>query len=103
VADLRVIVRGCICKTLGCVPWPCQSTCPINMGTGVLVAVFTGVLVGVLVAVFTGVLVGVLVSATQLFNRTDTLLELKFPAVRSRRPSPLKSPTATESGPVPTG
>src|SRR5689334_5872153 len=35
---------------------------------------------------------------TQLFSRMDTLLEPLFAVTRSGRPSPLKSPTATEEG-----
>jgi hypothetical protein len=36
-------------------------------------------------------------------SRIVTLLETAFAVARSCRPSPLKSPTATERGPVPTG
>jgi len=37
-----------------------------------------------------------------VFNATDTLFELKFATARSGLPSPLKSPTATETGLEPT-
>src|SRR5438093_7197550 len=61
-------------------------TCPTNTGVGV--EVNEGVNVGV----------GVLVRSTQLFSRMDTQLEFWFAAARSRRPSPLKSPIAAETG-----
>src|SRR5438093_10186151 len=61
-------------------------TCPTNTGVGV--EVNEGV----------GVLVGVLVRSMQLFSRMDTQLAFWFAAARSRRPSPLKSPTAAETG-----
>src|SRR5438874_7681284 len=84
------MVKGCICWALGCVPCPCQSTCPTSIGVAV------AVLLGVEVVV--GVLVGVPVRSMQLFSRTDTQLEFWFAAAKSRRPSPLKSPTAAETG-----
>src|SRR5438128_1199857 len=62
------------------------------------VAVSEGVGVGVLVGVLVEVLVGVLVRRMQLFTRTDTQLEFWFAAAMSRRPSPLKSPTAAATG-----
>src|SRR5438105_4775751 len=37
------------------------------------------------------------------FSSTDTLLELKLAVARSCLPSALKSPTATDTGPLPTG
>src|SRR5438093_1548440 len=73
---------------------PCQSTCTTSTG------VFVGV--GVRVGVLVGVSLGVGVSGTQVLIRMDTLLEKLLAAARSCLPSWLKSPTATEGGPLPT-
>src|SRR5207302_8430207 len=47
---------------------------------------------------------GVLAPAAVVFTKTDTKLfaPFKLPTTRSARPSPLKSPTATDCGLVPT-
>src|SRR5438105_13943496 len=52
-----------------------------------------------------GVTVGVLVGSPppHVFSSTDTLLESKLQTTRSGLPSLLKSPVATEVGPVPIG
>ena len=55
--------------------------------------------VGVAVGVGVGVGVGV---AAQSRNKIDTLFESVLAMARSCLPSPLKSPTATEMGLVPT-
>ena len=69
----------------------------MGVGLGVELAVAVAVAVGVEVG--EGVGVGV---AGQVRSRTDTLFEPELAAARSCTPSPLKSPTATDTGRVPT-
>ena len=68
------------------------------MAVGVGVGVGVGVAVGVAVGVGVGVGVGV---AAQSRNKIDTLFESVLAMARSCLPSPLKSPTATDSGLAP--
>src|SRR5205823_2270314 len=44
---------------------------------------------------------GALAPRPVVFSRTDTLPDVLLPATKSGRPSPLKSPRATEYGPTP--
>ena len=79
------------------VVWTVTWTVAVGVGVGVGVGVAVGVAVGVGVVV--GVGVGV---AAQSRNKIDTLFESVLAMARSCLPSPLKSPTATEMGLVPT-
>ena len=74
----------------------------VLVGVWVVVEVGVAVSVAVLVDVLVGVGVGVAAGAEQVLSRMLTLLELRLAAARSGRPSRLKSPTAMETGSVPT-